>query len=133
MHLEIHPVLSLEGVCPSSLSQHPACTRFDIAGHRKPLPFRIQAIWMSPLAHQHLSPSQDPCLLWRAVLLRHTLGHLQQFFHRPYLLSSFAPYKSCSTYALLKQPPRAPEWVYPVSYCGGACFDCTAMEMARLG
>jgi hypothetical protein len=34
-----------------------------------------------------------------------------------------------STYALLKQPPRAPASAYPkgVSCCGGACFDCTAM------
>ena len=35
------------------------------------------------------------------------------------------------TYALLKQPPRAPARAYPkgVSCFGGACFDCMAMKL----
>ena len=39
------------------------------------------------------------------------------------------------TYALLKQPPRAPARAYPkgVSCCGGACFDCTAIESGADG
>ena len=39
-----------------------------------------------------------------------------------------------STYALLKQPPRAPARAYPKGVsCCGACFDCTAMGSGEWG